>query len=390
MANTLTGLIPVMYAGLDVVSRELCGLCRAVSLDSKAESAAVNQTVRSPVVPEATTEDVTPGATPADSGDQTIGYADIVITKSKVSPIRWTGEEELSINGILNPVLVNQFAQSIRALVNLVEIDLATTGYKGASRAYGTAGTAPFGTAGDLSDVANILKILEDNGAPTTDLQLVLGSAAIANIRGKQSGLFEINRAGNDDLLRRGVIGDLEGMEVHNSAGIQKVTASTEAAYVVNYPAGPYAVGTTSIALDGAGTGDKIVAGDIITFAGDDNKYVVKTGITGASGTIVIAEPGLRKTLADGVASTLVTDFTANLGFARSALHLAARAPEMPVDINGRPIDAAADVTTLTDPVSGLTFQVALYAQYRRIKYEVGLAWGTAVIKPEHIAILLG
>jgi len=389
MANTLTGLIPTMYAGMDIVSRELCGLCRAVSLDSKVESAAVNQTVRSPVVPEADTEDITPGANPADSGDQTIGYADIKITKSKASPIRWTGEEELSISGILNPVLVNQFAQSIRALVNLVEIDLATAGYKGASRAYGTAATTPFGTAGDLSDVANILKILEDNGAPTTDLQLALGSAAIANIRGKQSGLFEINRAGNDDLLRRGVIGDLEGMEVRNSAGIQKVTASTEAAYVTNTGT-TYPVGTTSIALDGAGTGDKIVAGDIITFAGDTNKYVVKTGITGASGTIAIAEPGLKQTLADGVASTLVTDFTANLGFARSALHLAARAPEMPVDINGRPIDAAADVTTITDPKSGLTFQVALYAQYRRIKYEVGLAWGTAVIKPEHIAILLG
>lgn len=389
MANTLTGLIPVMYAGLDVVSREMCGLSRAVSLDSQETPAAKDQTVRSPVVPEATTEDVTPGAAPAASGSQTIGYADIVITKSKVSPILWNGEEQMSVGGVLNPTMVNQFAQSIRALVNLVEIDLGTTGYKGSSRAYGTQGTTPFVTAANLTDAAGVLKILEDNGAPGVDLHLCLGSAAIANIRGKQSGLFEINRAGNDDLLRRGIIGDLQGMEVHNSAGIQTPTSSTEAAYVVNYGSG-YAVGTTSIALDGAGTGDVILEGDIITFAGDTNKYCVATGITGAAGTIVINAPGLEATLADGVASTLVTTSARNLAFSRSALHLAARHPVMPVDENGKAGDAASDVITITDPKSGLSFQTALYKQYRQIKYEVGLAWGTSAIKPEHIVTLLG
>jgi len=388
--NTLTGFIPIMYKGLDIVSRELCGLSRAVSLDSGAESVAKGQTVRSFIVPEATHAPIEPGVYPSDTGGQDIGYTDMTITDVEGSPIAWTGNEQLEVNGILNPIMVNQFAQSVRVLVNLIEADLAKTGYKGASRAYGTAGTTPFGTAGDFSDFAQILKILDDNGAPQTDRQLGLDSAAIASIRGKQSGLFEVNRAGNEDLLRRGVVGDVENLAIHNSAQIQKVTASIEAAYVVNNSSGPYAVGTTSIALDGAGTGDAVVAGDIITFAGDANKYVVKTGITGAAGTIVINKPGLLQTLADGVASTLVENYTANLGFARSALHLVARQPVMPVDINGSPADSARDVTTITDLMSGLTFQVALYALYRKIKYEVGIAWGTAVIKPEHICILLG
>jgi hypothetical protein len=57
---------------------------------------------------------------------------------------------------------------------------------------------------------------------------------------------------------------------------------------------------------------------------------------------------------------------------------------------DGRSADAATDVMNITDPVSGITFQLAEYAQYRRVKYELGLAYGGAIIKPAHTAILLG
>jgi len=387
MANTLTGLVPTIYAGLDVVSRELIGFIPNIQRDAKAESGAVGQTVRSPVVPAIATENITAGNTPADSGDQTQGYVDLSITKSKAAPIRWTGEEQLSVtkDGVINTILVDQFSQAFRALANEVETDIAGL-HIAASRAYGTAGTTPFGTAADLSDLAQANKILDDNGAPASGRHMIVGSAARANLEGKHSELFKVNEAGDQGaLLRQRNMRQLMGFGMGYSAGIATSTAGTGASATTDNAG--YAVGATTLTLASAGTGT-IVAGDVITFAGDTNKYVVVSGDADVSGggTITIAAPGLRVAMSAATkAITVIAAAARNLFYSRNALILAARLPAMP---EGG--DDADDVMNVTDPVSGLTFQVALYRQYRRIKYEVGLAWGVKLVKPEHCGILLG
>ncbi|MGT3256362.1 P22 coat - protein 5 family protein, partial [Yersinia enterocolitica] len=131
---------------------------------------------------------------------QNIGYKDVTITKSRMVPLVWNGEEQLALNAAgqtYNVILADQFTQALRTLTNEIETDLAGLFY-GASRAVGTAGKTPFGVAGDLSDFALARQVLEDNGAPQSDLQMVLGSGAIANLRGKQSVLFKMNEAGTD------------------------------------------------------------------------------------------------------------------------------------------------------------------------------------------------
>jgi hypothetical protein len=73
------------------------------------------------------------------------------------------------------------------------------------------------------------------------------------------------------------------------------------------------------------------------------------------------------------------------MAFSRSAIHALIRQPAMPA--GG---DAADDVTAVTDPRSGITFQVAMYRQRRRVAFEVGLAWGVKAVKSDHMALLLG
>ena len=73
------------------------------------------------------------------------------------------------------------------------------------------------------------------------------------------------------------------------------------------------------------------------------------------------------------------------MAFNRSAIVLAARAPARPSEG-----DMASDVIVITDPRSGLSMEFAMYQGYRKVRYEVALAWGVKNIKPEHTALLLG
>jgi len=383
MPNTITGLIPTLYEALNVVSRELVGFIPSVSRDSKLERAAKGQTIRSPITPAAQTHDITPGDIPSNDGDQTISHTDITISKSKYAPVRWEGEEEISLGDMYDPTTRDQFAEAMRALVNEVEEDIGAL-FVHASRAYGTPGTPPFGS--NLNDAAQVLKILKDNGAPKTGRQLVIGTSAGTNLLSLTQ-LTNVNQAGTNETLRNGVILPAFGMDIRESAGIQTKTPGTVTNATVT---GANALGATTINVTtGSGGSVSLTAGDYITIAGDSGKYVVASNVTiGASstGNVVIAAPGLQEATTGGEAiTTASTSFEASMAFSRSALHLVTRAPAMP-----RIGDAASDVLDIADPVSGLGFQVAAYKQYRRVKFEVGLAWGVACIKPEHLALLIG
>lgn len=293
MATTLTNLIPELYSSLDVVSRELVGMIPAVTLDAVTARAAVGQTVRSFVAPASAASDITPAVTPPDDGNQTIGNIDLSITKARRVPIRWTGEEERAAGPGASAIRAQQIQQAIRTLTNEIEADLAAL-HIYASRAAGAAGTTPFGTANDYTAASLSRKILADNGAPLSDLHLVLDTAAGANLRGKQAAAAD---AGSDSILRQGVLLDINGMMVRESAQIKNHTKGTGASATTN-TAG-YSIGATVITLASAGTGT-ILAGDVITFAGDTNQYVVVSGDADVSngGTITLAAPGLRKAIA--------------------------------------------------------------------------------------------
>ncbi len=384
---TLTDLIPTIYEAMDIVARERVGLISAVSRNSNAERAAKDQSILSPVVGTMAAEDLEVDNVSSSAPNQTISNVELKITKSRSVPFGINAEQQRGLINAGTYATINRdrIAQAIRTLTNEIESDLAGL-HIHASRAVGTYNAVPFATAADLTDFANMAEVLEENGAPSQDWHVGLGSRAMNNLRGKQSSLFKVNEAGTDELLRDGTLGVVENFNIHPSKQIKRaVTVGTAADATTNTTG--YAIGASEITLASAGTGS-ILAGDIITFAGDPHQYVVKVGDAQVSngGTIILAEPGLQQAIPAAATNiTVVGATTRNMFFHRSAIHLVTRAPAMPVEG-----DMADDIELIADPVSGIVFEFAVYRQKRQVRYEVNAAWGQTVANPRYLGILMG
>jgi len=386
MANTLTNLAGDIYKAADVVGRELVGFIPASTINANgSERVAKGDTVRASFTRTASPTNVSESMTIPEGTDQTVDNKTLSISNARAVQIPYTGEDVRHLNNGIGyeTVYGDQIAQAMRALCNEIEEDLAQAAYQGASRAYGTAGTTPF--ASTLEDGAQILKVLEDNGMPSDgQVSLVLGTTAGVNLR-KLTQLTKVNEAGDSNLLRQGILGDIFGMNVRQSAKVQSHVKGAGTGYDVDLGAG-YSIGDTTIHLDGGTVNTTgIKSGDVITFAGDSNKYIVNTGTTEVEADIVIGSPGLQAALADAVEATIGNSYVANMAFHRAALELAVRAPAVP---EGG--DAADDAMTIVDPHSGLVFEVRMYRGYRKSMIEVAASWGVKAWKPDFIATLLG
>lgn len=380
MANVLTNLIPDLHQALDEVSREMVGFIPSVARNSAAERAAVGENIIVPVSTAMVAQDCTPAMSVPEPSDMTYSDTSITITKSRNVNFGLNGEEYLGLNNGVgaNYIIAENFKQGVRTLVNEMESDVATAALLGASRAYGTAGTTPFAT--DLAAAAQVRKILDDNGAPASDRSLIIDTNAGVNLRSLKD-LTSVTDSGTTMTLRQGELLPLYGLSIKESAGIQTFDAGSATGVTVTSAT----EGATELTIKAATSGT-FEAGDYITIAGDTNKYLVMEKVTAAAtNKIKIAAPGLRVDAADGAAVTVVSDSVRNVAFTRNAIQLVTRAPALP---GGR--DSAVDSYMLTDPRSGLTFEVRIYDGYRKMRAEVAAAWGVKAIKPEHIAALLG
>jgi len=380
--NTLTGLIPDTYAALDVVARELVGFIPAVTRDMGADRVAVGQTVRVPQTPaNAAGRDIVPAMAFSVAADQTIGNAGLTLSKSRAFPFSWSWEDRYAVDQGPGALTLNQqqIAQAIRAAVAEIEYDLAYEIYRNSSRNAAAADTTIFKT--NLADLANQKKILDDNGAPMSERAFIMSTTAGAAMR-TLTQLSQVNTSGDSNLLRQGVLGDIYGFQIRESSQIQNPVKGTTSNAVLATAA--TTVGQTSFTFANSGSGTVLV-GDVVTIgASDTNRYVVtaSTATTTVNAqTFSIAAPGLRVATASAAHAVTVKDAgERNISLARPAVLLATRLPEMD------PNDLAFDRQVITDPVSGLAFEIAGFPGYRMATYEVSIAWGVKVLRPDYIA----
>lgn len=385
MANVLTDLAADIYKAADIVGRELVGVIPSMTINAGTERAAFGDTVRSAFTRAATVNDAyTPSMTIPQGDDQTVDNKTTTIDKVANVKIPYTGEDILHLNNGVGyeTVYGDQIAQAMRGITNTIESYAALTISQGASRAIGTAGTTPF--ASDFDAIAELRQVLVDNGMPLDGQATVAMNTNAGTKLRNLAQLQKVNEAGGEELLRRGELLNLQGLMLKESNGIAAHVKGTATGVTVN---GALAVGATAIVFNGATAGATgIKAGDVVTFAGDaDNKYVVETGISAASGTFTIQAPGLRAAIADDAAVTIGANYTGNFAFHRAASELVVRPPAQP-----QGGDAAVDRMTVQDPFSGLVYEIAVYKGYGKAMFDITTFYAAKVWKPQFVATLLG
>lgn len=394
MANTLTlsNLAPVIYKARDIVARELTGAIPSVTINRDGTTtAAYGDKIQSFLTAQPTLNtSYTPAMTIPSADDQTVSSDDFALDQIANVRIPITGETARKLDNSygIDTVLADMFAQAIRKMVNTVEAKVIETLYKGSSRAIKVSSGSNFDSTNKFVPIANARQILADNGCPLGggELSLILDSTNATRLR-TLAELYKANESGSTDLLRQGEILNLLGFSIKESAQVPTHTSGTlgGSPTITN---GNFAVGATSLTLSAAGTGS-IVAGDALSIANDaGNIYIVKTGDTDVSdgGTLVLNAPGLRKaTGASTRALTINAAYAPQVALHRQAAELAMRAPAQPY--GG---DAAVDRVTVSDPQTGLTFEVAQYKGYGMAMFDFTVFYGVKVWKPEFVATIIG
>jgi hypothetical protein len=374
----LNGLIPVLYAALEVVSREFIGMIPSVSRDTTADMVARNQKLTFPVTNKRGTIEVTPGNEPTYT-EKDFGTVDVVIDHIiTADPIKWNGEEYRAVGGQYPTMIMDQYTQAMRAIANEIEAALcleAVMGAIGAGNVYGTPGTPLFN--GSLSDLSQVKKILDDIGTPVGGRTAVINTTAEANLN-SLTNLTNVNKYGNDDVLRRGIITELLGFAIRTSGQFRLIDPGAGSGYLLN---GAAAEGATELTVD---TGSGVInKGAIITIAGDTNRYVVAENVA-SGGTLIKIAGGLKQAAADNAAITVGAAYLPSVAFSRDGILLAVRQPYLPP--GG---DKAEDVTVIADPVSGLSFQVAVYKGYLENRVEIRSAYGVKSINSSHTCAMI-
>ena len=376
MANVFTALQPVLYSAAQEVSSEPFGVISSIAATFDDKGVAIGDKVKVPVAPTATAATYTPSMQTAAGTDATASAIEVEITANRMVSWHLTGEQLRSLqSGGTDGEWVRQMvAQGMRALRNEAEAACAQAIKEGASRAVGTAGTNPF--ASDINIIADVRKVLMDNGAPLADLQLCIDSAAGTAAR-KLGIIQQAYQAGSEAERRSGQLLRQFGFEIRETAGIRQHTKGTGASYVTD---GATAAGVRDIALK-TGTGT-VLAGDVVTFAADSvNKYVVNKGVA-APGAVQIGRPGARVAIPDANAMTIGANYTPNLAFERNAVVGIMRPPAMP--------DNPLMQRTLISDANGLTYLLVQVAGDGMATWRLHLAYGFKVVQGEHVALLLG
>ena len=320
--------------------------------------------------------DVTPNVVPAAVTAVTPTVVPLTLTGWKYAPFIM---DDKGLAQVMRNVIPAQLTEAVKAIVNAIELDLWSLVH-GADGFYGyagVAGTTPFATGLDEFTSANALA--DDQLIPNDPERryVVLSTAAKANallLRAVQDASWR----GSPEAFRTGEIGMVLGHNWDYSQHVPNHTSGTASGATTDSTG--YAAGLKTVTLASAGAGT-ILVGDILTFAGDTQTYVVTEGDTDVSdGGAISFEPGLKIALAaSAIAITLKATHRANLLLHGDAIAFAMAPLVDDVQVEGLPRAQAVAI----DNDSGLALRLKITEQHYQTQWALDALWGKAMVRRE-------
>lgn len=378
MANNLAAAAPKIMAAGILALRQNAVTSRLVNRSYDVQAAEIGSIIDIPISSSIASRPVAPSQVPPASVDSTPTKASIEFDFWEEAPFYLTDKDYGDVGRGIIPM---QVSEAIKSVVNALDAYVLDKMVKASFNVAGVAGTTPFAT--DTSEYQDARKLLNIELASLQDRRVLLDPSAEALASGLA--LFrDADKRGDQGGVIEGMIGRKLGADWHMNQNVPEHTAGVPGGTpLVN---GALAIGATSVALDTAGAAGTYREGDVVSFAGHDQTYVVTADVTlsgTGTGTIVISPP-LRAAVADNAAITLRASHTANMVFHRDYFALATRTL--------KPAEEGLGVITqvAVDQVTGLAVRLEITRQHKQTQWAFDILAGGVVPRPELGVRLLG
>ena len=389
--NTLTAILTQILAKGMMTLRQPCLMTRLVNTDYSLEAKKKGQTIDIPLSTAMSAEDVSPAATPSAPTALTPKVAQITLDNWMHADF---GLNDMEVGRIRadQDFIPLQMQEAFKSLANAINTSVFDT-YKGVYGYVGTAGDTPFGTGVEVASATSLRRVLHEQSCPKDNRRAVLDYAAEAAAL-NLAPFSDAEKRGSSATKTTGELGNIFGFDWNSDDGVPTHTrgAIGSGDLTVN---GVNAKGATSVSIaKGAGTSWEAVEGDIISFAGDTQTYVITadTTVVHTDNTSVPIAPALKIATEGSEEVTTRDSHVVNLGFHRDAFGLAMRSPDAGIkDLLGQgKAGNVMESVILQDPVTKLIMRLELIRGYKMTMWDVDCLWGTALVDSARAARLAG
>lgn len=390
MANTLDDIMPRLVSlGIAKTLRKNTITPRLVNRDLDGVGSQQGATINVSIPVAGGLRDVAPAEVPPAPPNKVQKSVPVTLDYWKESVFYMTDKDLVLVS---EGIIPQDAEEALKTLVESVDSYLLSKMYQAAYQVVGTAGTTPFDPTGSvpLRNATDARELLVTNGFPTSDLYMMLNPAAENNAINLQA-FQDASRSGTDKTIMKGQIGEKVGLNWVTNANMPSHTAGTAAAATVT-TAVANAAGATTVTLKVASSTAVAALGDVITFAGHTQTYIVRAAATlNTTGVAVTISPPLAVAV-DGSSTPVAVTFKAthknSLAFHKNAVAFATR-PFSDLSMKlGRELAAPSQIGI--DPISGLAFRLEVTRQNKQIQWAWDILCGGAVIRPEGIVNVFG